>query len=65
MIASGVHFVGNIVAYGHVYIHGRVTGNIEAKEHLIKVMREGQVEGQYPLPRADRRRQSTRPVPWR
>ncbi len=36
-----VHFVGNIVASGHVYIHGQVTGNIEAKEHLIKVMREG------------------------
>ena len=45
VIASGVHFVGNIVASGHVYIHGQVTGNIEAKEHLIKVMREGQVEG--------------------
>ncbi|MDS0450210.1 polymer-forming cytoskeletal protein [Klebsiella pneumoniae] len=44
VIASGVHFVGNIVASGHVYIHGQVTGNIEAKEHLIKVMREGQVE---------------------
>ncbi len=40
-----MHFVGNIVASGHVYIHGQVTGNIEAKEHLIKVMREGQVEG--------------------
>ncbi|MVY95408.1 Ccm protein, partial [Enterobacteriaceae bacterium 8376wD7] len=24
---------------------GQLTGNIEAKEHLIKVMREGQVEG--------------------
>ena len=45
VIASGVHFVGNIVASGHVYIHGQLTGNIEAKEHLIKVMREGQVEG--------------------
>ena len=45
VIASGVHFVGNIVASGHVYIHGQVTGNIEAKEHLIKVMREGEVEG--------------------
>ncbi|EOV8484081.1 bactofilin family protein [Klebsiella aerogenes] len=45
VIASGVHFVGNIVACGHVYIHGQVTGNIEAKEHLIKVMREGHVEG--------------------
>jgi cytoskeletal protein CcmA (bactofilin family) len=45
VIASGVHFVGNIVAGGHVYIHGKLTGNIEAKEHLIKVMREGEVEG--------------------
>lgn len=45
IIASGVHFVGNIVASGHVYIHGQLTGNIEAKEHLIKIMREGQVEG--------------------
>ncbi len=43
VIAGGVHFVGNIVAYGHVYIHGQVTGNIEAKEHLIKVMREGRL----------------------
>ncbi|HGV9240828.1 TPA: polymer-forming cytoskeletal protein [Klebsiella aerogenes] len=34
-----------VIASGHVYIHGQVTGNIEAKEHLIKVMREGQVEG--------------------
>ena len=46
VIASGVHFVGNIVASGHVYIHGQVTGNIEAKEHLIKVMRDGKVQGQ-------------------
>ncbi|PJX42662.1 MULTISPECIES: bactofilin family protein [unclassified Klebsiella] len=45
VIANGVHFVGNIVASGHVYIHGQLTGNIEAKEHLIKVMREGKVEG--------------------
>ncbi len=53
IIASGVHFVGNIVASGHVYIHGQLTGNIEAKEHLIKVMREGQVEGKHQLPGAD------------
>lgn len=44
-----MHFVGNIVASGHVYIHGQVTGNIEAKEHLIKVMREGR-GGQRQLP---------------
>ena len=35
VIASGVHFVGNIVASGHVYIHGQVTGNIEAKEAML------------------------------
>lgn len=52
VIASGVHFVGNIVASGHVYIHGQVTGNIEAKEHLIKVMREGR-GGQRQLPGAN------------
>lgn len=52
VIASGVHFVGNIVASGHVYIHGQITGNIEAKEHLIKVMREGG-GGQRQLPGAN------------
>ncbi|HDU6207034.1 TPA: polymer-forming cytoskeletal protein [Klebsiella pneumoniae subsp. pneumoniae] len=43
-VASKKHET-TVIASGHVYIHGQVTGNIEAKEHLIKVMREGQVEG--------------------
>lgn len=45
VIASGVHFDGNIIACGHVYIYGSLTGNIDAKGNLIKIMREGMVEG--------------------
>lgn len=45
VIASGVQFDGNIVACGHVYIHGSLIGNIDAKDNLIKVMRGGMVEG--------------------
>lgn len=45
VIASDVHFEGNIVSGGHVYVHGTLTGNIDSKESLIKIMRGGQVEG--------------------
>lgn len=45
VIASDVCFDGNISATGMVYIHGKVLGNIESKTGLIKVMRNGYVEG--------------------
>jgi len=45
VIASDVHFEGNIVSGGHVYVHGTLIGNIDSKESLIKIMRGGQVEG--------------------
>ena len=45
VIASGVRFEGNITSNGQVYIYGTVHGNIDAKEGLIKVMRNGVVEG--------------------
>ncbi len=45
VIASDVCFEGNIVAGGHVYIHGTLKGNVDAKENLIKVMRGGAIEG--------------------
>jgi cytoskeletal protein CcmA (bactofilin family) len=45
VIASDVRFEGNVVSGGHVYVHGTLIGNIDAKESLIKIMRGGQVEG--------------------
>lgn len=45
VIATGVQFEGNITSDGQVYIYGTVHGNIDAKEGLIKVMRNGVVEG--------------------
>lgn len=45
VIASGVNVDGNIIACGHVYIYGSLTGNIDAKGNLIKIMRGGMIEG--------------------
>lgn len=45
VIATGVRFDGNITSNGQVYIYGTVHGNIDAKEGLIKIMRNGVVEG--------------------
>lgn len=45
VIATGVRFDGNITSDGQVYIYGTVHGNIDAKEGLIKIMRNGVVEG--------------------
>lgn len=45
VIASDVCFEGNILAGGHVYIHGTLKGNVDAKENIIKVMRGGIIEG--------------------
>lgn len=45
VIASGAKFNGNVIACGHVYIHGSLIGDIDAKDNLIKVMQGGVVEG--------------------
>lgn len=45
VIASDVHVEGNIASSTPVYIHGSLHGNITAPEGLIKVMRNGSVEG--------------------
>ena len=45
VIASDVRFNGNIIATGMVYIHGKVYGNIESANGMIKIMRNGYVEG--------------------
>lgn len=45
VIASGVHFEGNITAASNVYIHGEVIGNVEAKDGLVKVMHNGSIKG--------------------
>lgn len=45
VIASDVRFEGNITSGGHVYVHGELKGNIDAKESLIKIMRGGLVDG--------------------
>lgn len=45
VIASEVCFDGNITSSGQIYIYGTVHGNINAKDGLVKVMRNGMVEG--------------------
>lgn len=45
VIASDVHVEGNIISSTPVYIHGSLRGNITAPEGMIKVMRNGTVEG--------------------
>ena len=45
VIAAGVRFEGNITSNGQVYIYGTVHGNINVAEGLIKIMRNGVVEG--------------------
>lgn len=45
VIAGDVRFDGNISATGTLYIHGKVYGNIEAADGMVKIMRSGYVEG--------------------
>lgn len=45
VVASEVRFEGNIISSGQTYIYGTVYGNIVAKEGLVKIMRNGLVEG--------------------
>lgn len=45
VIASDVCFEGNINSSGIVYVHGKVQGNIESLGGMVKVMRNGFVEG--------------------
>jgi len=54
VVASGTNFVGNITSNGQVgnitsngqvHIYGTLTGNIEAKDNIIRIMRNGVVEG--------------------
>jgi len=45
VISSEVRFEGNIIASGQVYIYGEVHGNIESNGGIIKIMRNGLVQG--------------------
>lgn len=45
VIASGVQLTGNITSAGQVHVFGTISGNIDAKESVVKVMRNGLVEG--------------------
>ena len=45
VISSDVRFEGNIIASGQVYIYGEVHGNIESNGGIIKIMRNGLVQG--------------------
>lgn len=45
VIASDVHFEGNITANGQVDIYGEVHGNIFSHGGLVKIMRNGRVKG--------------------
>ncbi|WP_162303003.1 polymer-forming cytoskeletal protein [Buttiauxella sp. 3AFRM03] len=45
VIASGVHFEGNITASGQIYIYGEVYGNVVSNGGQVKIMRNGLVKG--------------------
>lgn len=45
VIANDVSFEGNINASGLIYIHGKVFGNVESTSGMVKIMRNGYVEG--------------------
>lgn len=45
VISHEVRFEGKIIATGQVYIYGQVVGNIESTGGIIKIMRNGLVEG--------------------
>ncbi|QLA68123.1 polymer-forming cytoskeletal protein [Enterobacter pasteurii] len=45
VLAGGVCFTGDITADNNIYIHGEVTGDVEAKGALVKVMNCGRVKG--------------------
>ncbi|WP_167854549.1 polymer-forming cytoskeletal protein [Escherichia sp. E5028] len=45
VIASDVVFDGNINSNKQIYIYGCVNGNVIAKDGLVKIMRNGVVEG--------------------
>lgn len=45
VFASGTHFVGNVTSSGQVQVFGTITGNIDAKDNIIRIMRNGVVEG--------------------
>lgn len=45
VIASDVRFEGNVIADGQVYIYGEVHGNIDSRDGIVKIMRNGLVQG--------------------
>lgn len=45
VIASDVHLEGNITSSSPVYVYGSVRGDIDVKESLVNVLREGRVDG--------------------
>ena len=45
VIASEVHFEGNITSSGQIYIYGEVHGNVVSNGGLVKIMRNGLVKG--------------------
>lgn len=45
VIARESYFEGNLTATGKIYIYGEVQGNINAKEGVVKVMKNGLVNG--------------------
>ena len=45
VVARDVCFEGNLTAVGQVYVYGKVQGNITADDGLVKIMRNGQVNG--------------------
>lgn len=50
IIAKGTLFQGDITVEGDIQIWGKVTGNINVKDGVIRIMHAGQVEGELTAP---------------
>lgn len=50
VIAKGTAFHGDITLEGDIQIWGKVTGNINVKDGVIRIMHAGQVEGELTAP---------------
>ena len=51
LIAAGAELNGDLQFHGAVQVDGRVCGNLQASEGMVRVSAEGQVEGEIRAPR--------------
>lgn len=51
LIAAGAELNGDLRFHGAVQVDGRVCGNLQASDGMVRVSAEGQVEGEIRAPR--------------